>query len=201
MIRLFVNHFQHPNPERQKEYDYCLNMNLINPLIDQVYTLSAEPVKGAKHLPLDIDRPTFNHFFHEINKLADLDDISIIANTDIYLNQTIQHLQNIRSDEAYALSRTDLIRWDSQDVWIIKGPVRPINADFCMGTPGCDNRIAYELDRAGYKVSNPSLSIHCTHVHATQLRNYDENTPRVPRPYMLLGACEIGKNSITQFIQ
>jgi len=40
-----------------------------------------------------------------------------------------------------------------------------VHCDFCLGVPGCDNRLAFEAERAGLVVSNPSRSIrarHCT---------------------------------------
>lgn len=200
MIRLYVNYYQDTFPERQKELDYCLNTNLCNPLIDKIYTLSESPVPGAVHIPFT-ERPTFNHFFEIINREALPDDISIIANTDIHFDATLNLVNGMHPHQVYALSRTDHLSWDSQDAWIFRGPVKPVLGDFGLGIPGCDNRIAYVLQEAGYNVTNPAMSIQATHVHATQIRHYNEHTQKVRRPYLLVTPTKFGLDSPKHIVQ
>ena len=44
----------------------------------------------------------------------------------------------------------------SQDVWAFRAPLPKVDAQFLMGKPGCDNRIAYEFRKAGMRVNNPA---------------------------------------------
>lgn len=183
--------------ERRKELIECWDRN------DLVFRSTATPLSG---------RPTFNELFGMC--LPDM--VNVIANSDIYfasegyqqiLGAFINEDGSIRDPrQCFALSRWDIspvgtaTHWnhaDSQDVWIIHGtPMRPIDADFAIGTPGCDNRLAHELDNAGYVLTNPSLTIRAYHLHNCQWRSYlDEPTgiarggrkiERVPPPYRLV---------------
>lgn len=192
--RLFLNYYISPHPERQKELDYCLNMNQNNPLIDKIYVLADAHVPATTTIVFT-GRPTFHDFFSMVNENVGDEDITIIANSDIYFDHTLAYIEKMMPDDAYALSRHDLKMWDSQDAWIFKGKIRQVNADFGMGVPGCDNRLAHELDAAGYRVSNPSYTINAIHVHGTNIRNYDQSTPKVDRPYLLVQPCLLGQQS------
>jgi hypothetical protein len=55
-----------------------------------------------------------------------------------------------------------------------------------MGIPGCDNRIAYELNRAGYRLCNPATKVQSIHYHESDIHNYNHETPKVPRPYLYI---------------
>lgn len=192
MTRLFINYYKDRVQERQDEYDYCLKNNL--ELFFEVVNISPLRVEGCTNIHFD-DKPTFNDFFRVINEIASDNDVSVIANLDIYF----ETLTNIAPpDEAvYALTRWDVdrkgnavhfARSDSQDAWVFKGRVKRVNAPFGLGIAGCDNKIAYLLDEAGYDVQNPSLDIKCYHLHNTGVRNYINKgrVERLPRPYMLV---------------
>ena len=126
-----------------------------------------------------------------------LDDIHIIANTDIYFDTNIEVLQHINlKDTCLALSRWDTAdtikpklynRNDSQDVWIFKGPTKQrLKADFPLGVPRCDNRLMYQLQEAGYKVLNPAFSIKSFHVHEGQralVYTEEDNSYNIKPPY------------------
>lgn len=182
MIRIMQNFYFDPNPERQKEIEECFLRNSRLPEID-----SFLPIHSAQRL-------TFQNFFERINLISDQSDINVIANSDIYFDSTIKLTENMKSNECYALSRwevegdgkkTHFARSDSQDVWIFRGPIKNISADFFLGYRGCDNRLAYEISKAGYKISNPSLTIKTYHLHLTGIRNYTmENKYLVPGPYL-----------------
>jgi hypothetical protein len=60
-----------------------------------------------------------------------------------------------------------------QDAWIFSAPLPldKIFARFSLGAPGCDNRIAYELISAGYKVTNPSIKIVARHLDLAEGRD------------------------------
>jgi hypothetical protein len=186
-FRLFFNYYHDKNPERQKEIEYCLQKNRENPLLDVVVIESEKT-------------PTYNFYFDRINQITGSDDINIICNSDIFFDDTIALASKLNSKDMFALSRWD---WygegttpnhralkNSQDTWIIKGKVNNVNGDFCLGVPFCDNRIAYEFNRAGYKVSNPSKSIKTYHFHNSGSRNYAANE-RVNGQYLFIEPTEI----------
>ena len=122
-------------------------------------------------------------------------DINIISNTDIFFDSSINEVKKISNNEAWALTRWNYLgdnraeffnRHDSQDVWIFRGGARKdLDGNYPMGKPGCDNRLAFELKRAGYLVRNPSLSIRCFHYHISEVRTFDWND-KVAEPYLYL---------------
>ena len=184
MINLFSGHFKQKDKARQKELDYCLEQNRNHPLIDQVYTFE--------------HRFTYNDFFQ--NTVNHPNDINILANGDIYFDETLDLIQGIKERECYALTRWEKVDGVSvsfksrnqynkqakpeysQDVWIFRGSVSGVDGDFHLGRAGCDNRIAALLMSSGYIVTNPSLDIKAIHVHAEQDRNYTM-PQRVLPPY------------------
>lgn len=181
-INLFSSYYTVENKKRQAEIDFCYQHNLRNPIIDGCYYF-------------DKGRPTYQDFFQWMAEFPN--DINILANSDIYFDETLALVAKIDSRACYALTRWEerfgtIVEFDnkhigkakamhSQDVWVFKGVPRIKNADFSLGQPGCDNRIAHIISRQGYKVLNPSLSIHAIHRHRNELREY--NLPKVPGPY------------------
>lgn len=130
-------------------------------------------------------------------------EISTVANTDIYFDDTLSQLHTYMNGKTCVA----LSRWDvkpplepvlhnerfSQDVWIFQGKVKPVKfASFNLGVPGCDNRIAWELNRAGYILKNPATKIKSYHYHPSDLHTYhDENRENikflyVPKPYLFV---------------
>jgi hypothetical protein len=109
----------------------------------------------------------------------------IIANADIFFDETLALLEEepltgrmlclSRWDQAIDGTFRHFERPESQDAWIFEPPIPPIAADFCLGKPGCDNRLAYEAERAGLQVSNPSQSVRAHHLHNTAIRRYTQN--------------------------
>ena len=182
-INLFTSYFESGNADRQAELDLCMEKNENNEFINRIFTISRF-------------RPTFSDFFRYIKAYSKPGEINIIANSDIYFDATLQILESLYNKNlCLALSRSDLIcgelkPWhsrDSQDAWIFFGKPRNIYGDFYLGKPGSDNRIAYEINKAGYQVINLCKTITIIHVHETQLKSYvrsDEHT--VLAPYLLL---------------
>lgn len=168
-INLFVQVYDCGNEERQKELDYCLAENK-NLNINSVPYFNVIEIK---------ERLTFNDLFKLTENYPN--DINIIANSDIYFDETILEARFLKPNECYALSRWDYVnggailfnRKDSQDVWIFNGSVTKDIGHYNLGVPGCDNKIAYELMTNGYSVSNPSKTIHSIHLHNTNYRTYN----------------------------
>ena len=161
MVNLFTSIYTDKSAVRQKELIYCLNKNIDNAHIEKIYLF----VDGEVELPnsdklviIPFKRPTYRDFFNLIDRtVTSRDDISIVANTDIYFNHTLNGL-TLYERQCIALSR-----WDdkpgglklhnerfSQDVWIFRGKMRNVNfCDFFLGIPGCDNRIFNEQRSRG----------------------------------------------------
>jgi hypothetical protein len=189
------------NEDRQKELLTCLEKNIECPEIDQIVLIIDDKTKVKRHKKVKVQyvesRPTYTDMFNIANRY-NATGIKIIANTDIYFDfvNIVKIKSSLEEDMCFALSRWDVqadgdivhhASWDSQDTWIFKGFIKPVSGNFFMGRPGCDNRIAYEIMTAGYKVRNPSRSIRSFHLHVTQVHNYVRNEEQtVKMPYMLL---------------
>lgn len=170
MIRLLINYYDDPVKARMKELKKVSRRNEEHPLIGQV-----NRVYG---------RATFDLMFKMANQfITSEEDISIICNSDIYFNETLEKVNSIKPNECYALGRWDeqkdgsLVHfnfWDTQDAWIFRGKIGSIDAPFPPGIAGCDNRLAHEIRMAGYNILNPSLTIQACHLHLTNFRRYDK---------------------------
>jgi len=191
-INLFTNWYK---SYRDEENEICLMANIENPRISKVYLFCDDDKKFLKHTKVIGNRfnhrPTYNDFFKMANALDQ--EISIIANSDIYFDDSLDCLKFLDENTCYALTRWDdtlhgcifFNRRDSQDVWIFKNPIKSVKADFEIGKLGCDNRIAYELKQAGYRVANPSRTIKAYHLHSevrTENENHDKRET-IPPPY------------------
>lgn len=186
------------------ELEQCVKKNIDCPKIDEI-VLVIETDQETPEIPrhrkvktqYTSSRPTYTDMFRIANRFKG--NLKIIANTDIYFDNVnlIKMQHTIEDGMCLALSRWDVApegtythhaNRDSQDVWVFKGEISyEINGDFLMGKPGCDNRIAYEIKKAGYKVRNPSKNIRTYHLHNSDVRNYVRNDEHVvPMPYMLI---------------
>ena len=191
MIRLFTSSYDDVQAGRNSELRECLERNVACAAIDEILVLAE---KRHGHIPRSEKirirpialRPCYDDFFRWINEIAGPEDISIIANPDIFFDASARVLQtrNPRRDEVFALSRWDLLARgesrlydhnDSQDTWIVRGKVNHVGGDFPIGVPRCDNRVASEFEKAGYRVLNPSFSIRSFHLHAGNRVPYATN--------------------------
>lgn len=185
MINLFINYYKDTNSVRQKELDYCIFKNISNQFLNTVVINSQ-------------DRLTFEYFFKKINLISGPDDINVVSNSDIYLDETIMLAEKMGKNQCFALSRWDSLsngtvkhfnRADSQDTWVFKGKIKEnLAANFNMGFRGCDNRLAHEIRKAGYNISNPSLTIKTYHVQNSNIRNYTVTSDKflVQGPYLTI---------------
>lgn len=189
MIRLFTTWYDEGLHERRLEYEQCLQVNMACPTLDHLLILDESgklklPVSRAE-VKVVSNRPTYADFFLCMNDIAAPDDISIIANTDITFDESIAALFWFDWPErtVFALSRWDVLangrrqlfeHGDSQDCWIFKGKVPERIGQFPVGVYDCDNKIAWELHQAGYRVVNPSLSLRTYHHHLSGYRSYEQ---------------------------
>jgi hypothetical protein len=137
----------------------------------------------------------------------------VISNSDIFFDNTLKNLhksslsikkslyallrfefnnsdQNLLFEDKKKQSKLFGPRSDSQDTWIFHTNFIPIKheiikCNFELGSPGCDNSIAYLFNSFGYQIYNEPFIIKTYHYHTTNIRNYTkENT--IPPPYMLV---------------
>lgn len=174
MRNLYISLYKPLDKAREVELLFCFRKNRF--IFDQVFVFTEggygvdQKCKNVIELPVS-GRPTYRTFFRAINHTSKPDDINVIANSDIYFDASIAAAEVIKHHDCFALTRYDngvfMNRKDSQDVWMFRGHVTINNmfCDFQLGTPGCDNRIAWELRQVGYFVTNPSLTIKTHHVH------------------------------------
>jgi hypothetical protein len=186
-MKLITSFFVPENKERYRELLFCLLHNLTNPIFDNI-TVIVEPSIALLNNPrltrIKMEQqPTFNDF------ISLIDGPTVIANSDIIFGNILLALVD---NECFALTRWELPdsgietfepRADSQDSWVFN--TKPaIDAPFCMGVRGCDNRLAYLLKESGLKVSNPSLTVKTYHVHNDKSRNYSKQV--IEPPYLLI---------------
>ena len=70
-----------------------------------------------------------------------------------------------------------------------------------MGKAGCDNRLAHDLQEAGYLTTNPSKTIQTFHLHRVNFRSYlvdptgiargGNKIERIPPPYAFCAPTEL----------
>ena len=80
-------------------------------------------------------------------------------------------------------------RSDSQDSWFIHSKQNiPKNKrkifNFNFGIRGCDNKLPYLFKILGYEIRNEPFLIKTYHIHNTQIRDYDKNSPIIQGPYL-----------------
>jgi spore maturation protein CgeB len=207
MKNLFINYYVDKDEDRNKELVECYRKNVSGDQIDKVYLIvdSKTDLGGiyavesgaAKVKTIKLERrPTFLDFYSYINIYSGDDDINIIANSDIYFDETLDIVDKLdMTMKCFALSRWDVLangatqlhmHRDSQDVWIFKGKItKYINGWFGLGLRGVDNRILHEIREAGYTVINPSKLIKTYHLHNSGTRNYSitDESDLIPPPY------------------
>jgi hypothetical protein len=184
---LITQTYDPKNKTREKELKIALNNNIHNKDIDQIILITDKTYKHPKIKTIKLDhRPQYSDLFTILNQenQTQQDHLLIAANSDIYFHpKSIQQIkQTITDNTAIILSRWDSTnnglkhhnRWDSQDVWAVKNQFLPGDYNITLGLPGCDNRIAAELQKAGYKLSNPSLDIITIHYHREPHNTYSE---------------------------
>ena len=139
-------------------------------------------------------RPSYGFCFDLANTLYP-DRGIILSNADIYFDETLHTL------EGYDLTNKflALTRWEkdknltlnpyqkskkgvvyhkncSQDSWIFTTPIKmfPRYCSISLGTPGCDNSLAYVVWKKGLHIINPCLTIKCHHKHDSGIKHYSK---------------------------
>lgn len=198
-VHLIVPFYTDRNAERNKELNRCIMNNIGCRNIDRITLI----YDGHTEVPAVIDllqkypnkvfainkesRQTFRDAVDVANTYAEDDTISIVVNSDIYLDErNVQLIKGVNlKSTALSLSRYNVkgngtvehfvYEW-SQDTWVWSGHLdtSKMNLDFPFGKPFCDSRFSFELTQVRERVANPSYSIRTYHLHNVNTRNYTE---------------------------
>ncbi|WP_300540858.1 exostosin family protein [Maricaulis sp.] len=194
-ISLFMPYFSPAEEGRRKELEFCLERNRGNDRIAHIYLMvddeSVVDTAGGHVSVIRMDRrPTYQDWT-QLAEACCPDHISILANADIYFDETVSRLEEVFEADPtgfVALSRYELQgnetrlhpnpHW-SQDTWAYL-PAKASNPDrdrclnFPLGVPRCDNKVAYVFAVYGHAIYNPCREVRSIHVHETGLRTYDK---------------------------
>lgn len=218
-LNVFYNYFRSKDEKRSQEIAFCLDKLLRNNEIDNLYLLKSSniDIKGDNVIPIDMagEQPTYQDMFNIINTVTNNNDINVIINSDCYFESDTASLikNNIKGKEVYCLSRWDILSLnplslkhfhssESQDAWIFVGKMNNnVKANFKMGIVGCDNAIAYELQKNGYTTLNPSKDLKIIHYHLSNVRTYGNDgvtkeANRIRLPYHFIMPANIGDKPI-----
>jgi len=203
-LKLIIEYYTPKNEHRDKEYLFCIEKNIESKLFDEIHVFIEEGSELPENLSKDINihldkRKTFQDLFDYCNTYFP-NEICIISNTDIIFDDTVNYINdNNIEDRFLCLTRWDVLQdgnmrffdnqsgiaYFSQDSWIFKTPIPIIDADFFMGKPGCDNKLAYIASQAKMDVRNPSKAIITKHIHTSNYRTYTScSKDTVPSPWM-----------------
>jgi len=170
-----------PN-KRQQEIDYCLEQNINNIYIDKIYLLNEKEYSNSLFKSKKIeqivinDRLKYSYAIDFANKNCK-DDIVIIANNDIYFDDTLLVLDHLDEkewiDKLIVLTRyersknNEILSQDkiphyyskhyntffksqriwSHDAWIFKGKLKTFPCDFYLGVHGCEGAFITQLKK------------------------------------------------------
>lgn len=192
---LITQYYKPANVRRAKEIDTCLRKNVECRYIDKIILLGEK----LYDLPSDKieqhvigERLRFSIVMKWIYDNVDPNTNVIIANTDIYMDETLHILWSIQTENVFF----SLLRWDdaedpsmppkmfgprsdSQDTWIVNAKSVKERTwdwstiDFPFGKGGCDNAFTIEMFRQKFLVVNPAINLVTHHVHNSGIRNYD----------------------------
>jgi hypothetical protein len=186
-MNLLIQYFKSKHPEREAEYITCLQENINNKFIHKIHvfleTNTTPPINHPKLHYINLNkRCTYDDFFKYSNENLDGQNC-IISNSDIIFDDSLIHFTDFNLENYFiCLTRWNITKEDglryynepcSQDTWIFKSPL-PTNfsCSLYLGTPGCDNFVAYLATKAGLITNNPSLLIITRHLHLTNYRTY-----------------------------
>ena len=208
-IFLFTQFFVPPDKIRKKEIFGCLRRNIRNPCFTRIFLLNESTI-DPQYIPDDPEgkveqfqigkRMDFVSIYQFITT-RNLQGYIVIANADIYFNQTLSSIQNtnlhkeksiitlLRYNLNYSYDELEIFgpRYDSQDSWIF-------HTNYCVsskywkgfnipiGTVGCDNKILYIFKILGFTIFNVPKLIQSIHWQDSKFRNY--NLPMCHSPFL-----------------
>jgi hypothetical protein len=181
---LLTGLYEDPDSNRRKELFECLRRNIENTCLEEIHlfaedSMSLELRSTKVRVKAHGRRVTYRDLFGYANNRLPGRRV-IIANADIFFDDDLTRLTGYDlSGRLLCLSRWDVQAGgspsffhqpSSQDAWIFETPIREFPCDFHLGVPGCDNRLAWEAERAGLILSNPARSLRAYHLHLSGVR-------------------------------
>lgn len=192
MNRLLVPFFYPKTKERLREFETCIKTNIDNDFFSHI-TVFAE-LKENQEIPEFLssdkikiiktnDRSKYSDFFSYAKENFEGGDVVVIANTDIYFDNTIHLVNKINLRSSLLCLTRKNVYFDgschfqgdggSHDAWIFKNPLNFSDGDLYLGILGCDSLLAHRALKSGIRVTNPCLSINVFHLHRSSERyNY-----------------------------
>ncbi len=189
MFTLLTTYFNPKTEDRLNEFKTCFEMNIANNFIDKIIVFAESDSNAIpsflKHDKVNVvsfeGRPKYSDFFKYAADNLEHGKTIIIANTDIYFDETIALASRVNFSNILAcVSRWNIDKdgsknlqgcGDSHDVWIFKNPISFPGSDIFLGISGCDTLLAIRASANGYTLINPSLSIIANHLHFSVERN------------------------------
>lgn len=198
--------YNEKSSQRIDEYLTCVQKNLAHPAIEHIHVLYDTTNDDAENklltqlqtYPISISythkRQTYGDCFALANELYSERTI-ILSNGDIFFNDSLHKLRSVDFTNLFVVLtcwnvhpdgslhvRTkgdpNILAYDSQDAWIFRAPLPALDdVDICIGTLGCENRVAYEAQNAGMHLFNPCKTIQACHYHLSGIRHYSRNFP------------------------
>jgi hypothetical protein len=192
-VILVTSYYKSSNQQRNYELNECIRRNSLNKYIKKIYLLNDQEY-DMSFLPFQekiiqvileegSDRLTFEYAITFTNTYLK-DEICIIANTDIYYDNTLVLLNNYNFEKkVMALSRYEHSTQklnncpiSCHDAWIYKSPVSIDikKCNFNFGTYACDHVINFLFSERNF-IFGPCYSIRSYHLHDSNYRTYDPN--------------------------
>ena len=194
MITLLIQLYESEFPQRNTEFAQALQKNIECKHIDNIVVFADQTFdvykhEKIKHIPTK-HRMTYAKFFEFANQLS---SICIIANSDVYFDESLKYVTNIDKEKFLCLSRWNDNKLDhhatmSQDAWIFNKqiPQKMIeSSDFFLGELRCDNRIAYHAMMNQFEILNPCLLVKVHHLHKNKTEVTYERFPQNEKVNML----------------
>lgn len=205
MRKLYIQYFSHKNKVRKNELDFCVKNNINNKNFDKVYVLLEkeedrfEWLENERTEVFNLNkRATYKDFIEYANNNSTVDDIHVLTNLDIFFDDAIKQIDQMRHKDFLALTRWDINAETkqanffnvncSQDTWIWRGKIdlkSGLDLNYSLGKPGCDNAICGEFYENGYRVLNPSLEVKTYHLHSSTSRSYTDDDVVRKKLYLL----------------
>lgn len=185
-MKLITTCFKHEMAERNLEFKHCIVKNIDNTSIDKIViffegysellskSVEFDYMQNSKVVVIAVDFfPNFSVLFDYANDNFK-HEIVMIANADIYFDETLAKVNKVRFKDNMMLFLTRymfdygdvrLQNKGSFDSYIFKSPIKPFYGDIRQGVYGCDSYLLQKAIEAEIKVFNPALSIKSYHHH------------------------------------
>lgn len=106
MKRLLIEYWDCPIQERKKELDQTIQMNIDSGLFDEICIFSESQTDNFHNANVLVGaRKTVSEMISYSNSISSDEDVNILSNTDIFFDNSIEHLNELENDDVYCLSR------------------------------------------------------------------------------------------------